>query len=54
MESKDEKKKKAPSALDNSRAQESLDAFGSEAQSQFGENERGAEDIIDMYEKGTL
>ncbi|MBR1818205.1 MAG: hypothetical protein IJ772_05075 [Bacilli bacterium] len=50
----EETKKKAPSALDAERAQESQDAFGQNAQSQFGENERGAEDIIDMYEKGSL
>lgn len=41
------------SAINHERAMESND-FSEEAQENFGANERGAEDLIDMYEKGAF
>ncbi len=46
--------KNMPSAFDRLRATESFKLFGKKAQKDFGSNERGSEDVIDMMEKGTL
>lgn len=43
-----------PSAMDRSRESESRNDFGTEAQENFGANERGSEEVIDMMEKGTI
>ena len=47
------KKKRSHSALDSSRAAESKE-FSENSQKKFGGNERGSEDVIDMYEKGAF
>ena len=47
------KRRKSRSALDSSRAAESNE-FSEESQKKFGENERGSEDVMDMYQKGAF
>lgn len=47
------KKKRSRSALDSSRAAESKE-FSESSQKKFSGNERGSEDVIDMYEKGAF
>ncbi len=47
------KHSKSRSAIDQSRANESKE-FSEEAQKNFGSNERGSEDVMDMYEKGAF
>ena len=47
------KKKRSRSALDSSRAAESKE-FSENSQKKFGGNERGSEDVRDMYEKGAF
>ena len=47
------KKKRSRSALDSSRAVESKE-FSESSQKKFSGNERGSEDVIDMYEKGAF
>ena len=47
------KKKRSRSALDSSRAAESKE-FSENSQKKFGGNERGSEDVMDMYEKGAF
>lgn len=44
---------KSKSAIDEERANESKD-FSKTAQEKFGGDERGSEDLIDMYEKGAF
>lgn len=45
--------KKQNSAIDETRSAES-NAFSQDAQDAFGGNERGSEDVMDMYEKGAF
>ena len=47
------KKKRSRSALDSSRAVESKE-FSESSQKKVSGNERGSEDVIDMYEKGAF
>ena len=47
------RKRKSRSALDSSRAAESTE-FSKSSQKKFGGNERGSEDLMDMYEKGAF
>lgn len=47
------KKKRSRSALDSSRVAESKE-FSENSQKKFGGNERGSEDVMDMYEKGAF
>lgn len=47
------KKRRSRSALDSSRAAESKE-FSEDSQKKFGGNERGSEDVMDMYEKGAF
>lgn len=44
--------KKRNSAIDETRSAES--AFSQDAQESFSGNERGSEDLMDMYEKGAF
>lgn len=44
---------KKKSAIDEERANESKE-FSKEAQDKFGGDERGSEDLMDMYEKGAF
>jgi hypothetical protein len=47
------RRRKSHSALDSSRAAESNE-FSEKSQKKFGGNERGAEDVMDMYQKGAF
>jgi len=45
--------RKQNSAIDETRASESSE-FSQKSQERFGGNERGSEDVMDMYEKGAF
>lgn len=47
------RRRKSRSALDSSRAAESNE-FSESSQKKFGGNERGSEEVIDMYSKGAF
>jgi hypothetical protein len=52
-DARDFARKRRNSALDETRSNESND-FSQDAQDAFSGNERGSEDLMDMYEKGAF